>query len=221
MKTNEELQRKVIEAINWEPLLSAAEIGVVAFNGIITLTGSVNSYAKKEEAEAAAKNVLGVKAVIEKIDVVPDDKIQKSDNDIAIEILNAFKWHWDIPNDRVQVKVENGWVTLTGYLEWNYQKEEAKKAVSVLIGVKGIINNIMIVSLSKDRIKKKDIEDAIQRNKIIGNAAITVEVLDNAVTLKGNVESWFQKNEASRIAWKAPGVLEVKNDLQVDLQQQP
>ncbi|MDA6071568.1 BON domain-containing protein [Flavobacterium sp. AC] len=219
MKTNEELQRKVIEAINWEPLLSAAEIGVAAFDGIVTLTGSVNSYAKKEEAERAAKNVSGVKVVVEKIEVVLNDKTQKSDNEIAAEIINAFKWHWDIPHERVQVKVENGWVTLTGSLEWNYQKEEAKKAVSVLIGVKGIINNIMIISLSKDRINKKDIENAIERNKIIGNIAIKVEVLDNSVTLKGNVESWFQKNEASRLAWKALGVLEVKNNLYEDLEQ--
>lgn len=131
MKTNEELQKKVIEAINWEPLLSAAEIGVLAVDGIVTLTGSVNSYAKKEEAEEAAKNVSGVKVVVEKIEVVLNDKTHKSDVEIAMEIINAFKWHWDIPNDRVQVKVENGWVSLSGSLEWNYQKEAAKKAVSV------------------------------------------------------------------------------------------
>ncbi|MCV9927524.1 BON domain-containing protein [Flavobacterium sp. LS1R49] len=219
MKTNEELQKKVIEAINWEPLLSAGEIGVLALDGIITLTGSVNSYAKKEEAEEATKNVLGVKVVVEKIVVVLNDKTHKADNEIATEITNAFKWHWDIPNERIQVKVENGWVTLTGSLEWNYQKDAAKKAVSVLIGVKGIINNIMIISLSKDRINKKDIENAIRKNKIIGNIAIAVDVLDNVVTLKGNVESWLQKNEASRLAWKTPGVLKVKNDLHVDLEQ--
>lgn len=219
MKTNEELQKKVIEAFNWEPLLSSAEIGVLVIDGIVTLTGSVNSYVKKEEAEKAAKNVLGVKAVVEKIEVVLNDRIHKSDVEIAQEIINTFKWHWDIPNERVLVKVENGWVYLSGSLEWNYQKEAAKKAVRVLIGVKGIVNNIMIISLSKDRINKKDIEDAIERNRIIGNTAITVEVLDNAVTLKGNVESWFEKNEASRIAWKAPGVLEVKNNLQVALDQ--
>ncbi|MEO6175825.1 MAG: BON domain-containing protein [Flavobacterium circumlabens] len=219
MKTNEELQKKVIEAINWEPLLSGIEIGVVVIDGIVTLTGSVNSYVKKEEAEKAAKNVLGVKAVVEKIEVLLNDWPHKSDNEIAQEIINIFKWHWDIPNERVQVRVENGWVYLSGSLEWNYQKEAAKKAVKILIGVKGIVNNIMIISLSKDRINKKDIEDAIERNRIIGNTEITVEVLDNAVTLKGNVESWFEKNEASRIAWKAPGVLEVKNNLQVSLDQ--
>ena len=218
MKTNEELQKNVIEAINWEPLLSSAEIGVMAHEGIVTLTGSVNNYAKKENAETAAKNVSGVKVVVEKIEVVLNEQTQKSDNEIAMEIINTFKWHWDIPNDRVQVKVEDGWVSLTGSLEWNYQKEEARKAVSVLIGVKGIINNIMIISLSRDRINKNDIEDAIKRNKIIQNAAITVKVVDNAVTLAGNVDSWFQKNEASRLAWKAPGVLEVKNNLHVDLE---
>ena len=219
MKTNEELEKKVIDALNWEPLLLGAEIGVLVIDGIVTLTGSVNSYVKKEEAEKAAKNVLGVKAVVEKIEVVLNDRTHKSDNEIAQEIINTFKWHWDIPSERVQVRVENGWVYLSGSLEWNYQKEAAKKAVRVLIGVKGIVNNIMIISLSKDRINKKDIEDAIERNRIIGNTAITVEVLDNAVTLKGNVESWFEKNEASRIAWKAPGVLEVKNNLQVALDQ--
>jgi osmotically-inducible protein OsmY len=219
METNEELQKKVLEAINWEPLLSGAEIGVLVIDGIVTLTGSVNSYVKKEEVEKAAKNVLGVKAVVEKIEVVLNYKVHKSDNEIAQEIINTFKWHWDIPNERVQVKVENGWVYLSGSLEWNYQKEAAKKAVRVLIGVKGIVNNIMIISLSKDRINKRDIEDAIERNRIIGNTAITVEVLDNSVTLKGTVESWFEKNEASRIAWKAPGVLEVKNNLQVSLDQ--
>jgi len=218
MKTNEELQKNVIEAINWEPLLSSAEIGVMAHEGIVTLTGSVNNYAKKENAETAAKNVSGVKVVVEKIEVVLNEQTQKSDNEIAMEIINTFKWHWDIPNDRVQVKVEDGWVSLTGSLEWNYQKEEARKAVSVLIGVKGIINNIMIISLSRDRINKNDIEDAMKRNKIIQNAAITVKVVDNAVTLAGNVDSWFQKNEASRLAWKAPGVLEVKNNLHVDLE---
>lgn len=219
MKTNEELQKKILEAINWEPLLSGAEIGVLVIDGVVTLTGSVNSYVKKEEVEKAARNVLGVKAVVEKIEVVLNDQTHKSDNEIASEIINAFKWHWDIPNERVQVRVENGWVYLSGSLEWNYQKEAAKKAVRVLIGVKGIVNNIMIISLSKDRINKKDIEDAIERNRIIANTAITVEVLDNSVTLKGNVESWFEKNEASRIAWKAPGVLEVKNNLHVDLEQ--
>ncbi|GEP51065.1 ornithine aminotransferase [Flavobacterium noncentrifugens] len=219
MKTNEELQKEVVDAINWEPLLQAAEIGVMVKDGIVTLTGSVNSYAKKGEAEQAAKNVSGVKVVVEKIEVILNSQTQKTDQEIAVEIVNAFKWHWDIPDGKVQVKVENGWVSLTGELEWNYQKEAAVKAVSVLIGVKGITNNIMIITLSKDNIEKKGIEDAIKRNGHIDDSGIEVEVLNNTVTLRGIVDSWYQKSESGRIAWKAPGVTKVENDLDVDFEE--
>lgn len=219
MKSNEELLKDIIDAINWEPLLHAAEIGVSVEDGVATLTGAVNSYAKKSEAREAAQNVFGVKTVIEKIDVVIDSKNHKTDNEIASEINNTFKWHWDIPNDNVNVKVVDGLVTLSGELEWNYQKEAAHKAVSNLIGVKGISNNIRIVSLSKDGIEKKDIEDAIIRNGYIDNTAIEIEVINNLVTLRGSVDSWYQKSEAGRIAWNAPGVKQVQNDLFVDFEE--
>lgn len=216
MKSNEELQKNVVDAINWEPLLQAAEIGVKADNGIITLTGAVNTYIKKDEAEQAAKNVAGVKSVIEKIDIVFDVHDTKSDAEITVAIANVFKWHWDIPGDKITVIVENGWVFLTGELEWNYQKEAAKSAVSNLIGITGITNNIRITNSSKDEIEKKDIEIAIARNVSINGKDIRVFVLDNIVNLKGHVDSWYQKSEAGRIAWNAPGVKQVQNDLYVD-----
>jgi len=216
MKSNEELQKDVQDAIKWEPQLHAAEIGVTVIDGIVTLTGTVNNYSKKSEAEEAAKNVSGVKAVVEKIEVKFDDYGLRTDNDIATEVLNAFKWHWDIPNEKIKIKVEKGWVSLEGEIGWNYQKEAAKKAVSSLLGVKGVINNIMIVSAIKDTVERKDIENALFRNISINDEDIHVKVAGSTVSLKGSVESWYQKGEAGRMAWSAPGVLHVDNELIVD-----
>src|ERR1700712_902782 len=159
MKSNETLQKDIQEAIKWEPLLNAAEIGVTAKEGIITLTGSVDSYFKKSEAEDAAKNVTGVKAVVEKITVSFGTGLGKTeDNEIAREVLNAFKWSWEVPNNKVKIKVEKGWVTLEGEVAWNYQREAAVKAVTSLEGVTGVSSNIKIKADINDGIEKKDIE---------------------------------------------------------------
>lgn len=216
MKSNEELQKNVVAAINWEPLLQAASIGVMVKEGIVSLTGSVNTYAKKAEAEQATKNVAGVRKVFEDIKVVCSDKDKRSDAEIMTAIENVFKWHYDIPTEKVTVIVENSWVFLSGELEWNYQKEAAKSAVSNLIGIIGITNNISVKNSSIDVIEQKDIEIAIERNGSISNKDIAVYVNDNVVTLKGHVDSWYQKSEAGRIAWNAPGVKQVQNDLYVD-----
>lgn len=219
MKSNEDLQKNVVAAINWEPLLQAAEIGVMAIDGVVTLTGSVNTYAKKAEAEQAARNVTGVKTVVENIHVVCDASEKRTDAQIIMAIVSAFKWHWDIPTEKISVIVENGWVFLTGELEWNYQKEAAKTAISNLIGITGITNNISITNSSKDIIELKDIEMAIERNGTINNKDITIDIFDSVVTLRGHVDSWHQKSEAGRIAWNAPGVKQVQNDLYVDFEE--
>lgn len=216
MKSNEELQKNVVAAINWEPLLQAAAIEVMVKDGVVTLTGSVNTYAKKAEAELAAKNVAGVRTVFEDIKVVCNEKDKRSDAEIMTAIGNTFKWHWDIPTEKVTAIVEDNWVFLSGELEWNYQKEATKNAVSNLIGIIGITNNISVKNSSKDIIEQNDIEIAIERNGFINNKDIAVNVFDNVVTLKGHVDSWHQKSEAGRIAWNAPGVKQVENDLYVD-----
>ena len=216
MKTNAELQKEVQDAIKWEPLLNAAEIGVTAKEGVVTLTGSVDNYAKKAQAEDAAKSVTGVKAVVEKIEINNSGWGSTSDGDIAKEIVSALKWNFQVPNEIVKVKVENGWVTLDGELNWNFQRDAARDAVRHLTGVKGVTNNLKIKSETQDVIEQKDIENAITRNWSMTDANITVKVSGSWVTLTGIVDSWYQKEEAGRIAWKAPGVEMVVNDLVVE-----
>ncbi len=216
MKSNEHLQKEVQDAIKWEPLLHAAEIGVTAKNGIVTLTGTVDSYAKKMEAEDATKAVNGVKAVVEKITVSFSSMNGNTDEKIASEIISAFQWNWSVPTDAVKVKVENGWVTLDGALHWNYQREGAKKAVKNLAGVKGISNNITIQSETEDTIERSNVESALRRNWSINDSDIRVGIMGHKLTLSGTVSSLYQKDEATRIAWNAPGVWLVENDLVVE-----
>lgn len=216
MRNNEDLQRDVQDAIIWEPLLRAAEIGVTVKDGIVTLTGVVNSYAKKLEAEHAAKHVAGVKAVVEKIEIQLESWGKKDDNEIANEALKALKWNWQVVNDKIKLQVEDGWITLEGELEWSYQRLAAKKAVKDLVGVKGVTNNITIQMGKHTSITKLDIEKALRRNGTINDDDIRVLVDANKVVLQGSVTSWYQRDEAERMAWNAPGVTVVDNELTVD-----
>ncbi len=216
MKTNEVLQKNVQDAIKWEPLLNAAEIGVTVKDGIVSLTGVVDSYIKKMEAENAAKKVVGVKAVVENIEVNFTNSFTKTNIEIANEALSALKSNWSVPTNKVTVKVENGWITLEGELYWNYQKDAAKSAVSHLAGVKGVCNNIKIKSETHDAIEQKDIEKALALGLSHDDSDIHVIVSGTKVTLNGTVKSLYHKDEAGRIAWKTPGIWHVENDLMVD-----
>lgn len=216
MKNNEELQKDVQNAIKWEPLLHAAEIGVTAKDGVVSLTGEVDSYIKKLEAESAAKKVIGVKALIEKIEVRIPNKWSKTDSEVVEKVLKAIKKTWFSTKGKVTVKVEDGWVTLEGELPWNYQRDEIKHAINYLPGVKGVTNSIKIKSESNDALEKSEIEEAIARNWSITDNDIHVKVSGTTVTLSGTVTSWYQKEEAERIAWKTLGIWHVNNELKVD-----
>lgn len=216
MKTNENLQKDVQDAIKWEPLLNAAEIGVTAKDGVVTLTGTVDSYAKKLEAEEAAKSVGGVTAVVEKITIKYGSTWQKDDNEIATEVVKALASNWEVPKDKVSVKVEQGWVNLEGQLPWDYQKQAANKAVKNLAGVKGVTNGITIKSEAKDEVEKEAVERALERNWSINADDIEVKVSGNRVTLTGIVDSMYQRDEAGRLAWNAPGVWSVDNELVIE-----
>ncbi len=217
MKTDSQLQQDVMAQLKWEPLLRAAEIGVSAKDGVITLSGFVDSYAKKSEAEDAVKKVVGVKAVVEKIEVkYASNWAKRDDSDVAAEIINAFKWNWEVPADKVRAKVEGGWVTLEGELEWKYQSDAATRAVKSLLGVTGVSNNIRIKARAGDAIEKADIVSALARNWSTADNDIVVDVSDHKAILSGTVDSWYQRDEAGRIAWNAPGVWNVENNLAVE-----
>jgi len=213
MKTNRQLQSDVLEAIRWEPLLRQSKIAVAASDGIVTLSGVVGNYIKKSQAEDTAKKITGVKAVIEKIEVEFNNNDEKSDAEIAVEVLNAIKANKDIPFDRVQIEVEDGHVTLNGKLEWNHQKEAAEKSAAGLDGIKVLSNHIVIETDNADDVEKAGIDRAIERNWAMKNQEVEVYVSGNNVTLCGIVHSFYQKEEAERMAWNAPGVWTVTNEL--------
>ncbi|SHL36410.1 BON domain-containing protein [Flavobacterium chilense] len=215
MKKNEILQRDVLDAIKWETQLNTSQIEVTANNGIVTLKGIVDLPAKKIKAKDTAKQVPGVLEVFENIQVKINSREQKNDCDIAQAVLNAFRWNWNTLNDSIEVKVENGHVTLSGELEWHYQKEAAARAVTNLIGVKTVNNNIIIDSRLSHPINKEIIKRALKNHVAIHTASIRVEVSGNEVTLEGAVDSRYQKELAEKITWKTPGVRNIKNNLKV------
>jgi osmotically-inducible protein OsmY len=139
----------------------------------------------------------------------------KGDGEIAADVVSSLKWNWEVPDENLKVKVENGWVTLEGILPWNFQKRAAQKSVHNVSGVRGIFNNIEIKSETHDNIEKSEIEHAISRNWAINDRDVHVAVSGNGVTLSGSVSSWYQKDEAERIAWNAPGVWTVDNQLEI------
>jgi osmotically-inducible protein OsmY len=211
MKSNAELQKDVQDQISGTPMLNPAEIGVTVKDGLVTLMGVVDVYSKKLAAENAAKKVKGVKAVAEEITIkYSDSKI--SDTEIATAILTALKGNGEVPDRRIAFEIENGVVTLTGEVDWKFQSNAAEETIKYLPGVELVFNRITISDYTGN-VEKQVIENALGRNVIIYGKNITVDVSGNVVTLKGTVASVFEKEEAGRVAWYAPGVDDVKNDL--------
>ncbi|MDP9955494.1 osmotically-inducible protein OsmY [Epilithonimonas hungarica] len=216
MRTNAELQRDVQDAINWEPQLKNINIGITATDGIVCLTGTVDSYAKKIQIEQVVKKVFGVNIFVENIDVKLQKHETKNDIEIAKEIMAAFEANPVIPQEQLEVKVENGWVTLTGELSWDYLRDVTENTIQHLPWIKGIYNNITIVpEMHHYTIDKKDIMKALKRSSI-DDREITVSVSGTTVRLTGTVHTWHQREEAARIVWKTPGIKNLKNELKVD-----
>lgn len=215
-KSNDVLRKEVVEAIKWEPLLSSNEIDVNVKDGIVTLGGTVDNYTQKKEAEQAVKNIAGVKRVIDDVKVELYFSAIKSDTDIAASVNKALQENWAVPNHKIQVTVKNGWVTLEGILNWNFQRKAADNAIRYLPGVRGVIDNIKIESEIKSELNQEIVEKALRRSWILDVDNIKVRVEDKTIYLNGIVDSLFQKDEAERIAWNTPGVWYVDNELVVE-----
>ena len=215
MTTDAQLQTSVLDELKWRPSVNAAHIGVTAKNGVVTLTGQVAHYAEKSAAEEAAKGVYGVKGLANDIAVEMLGSLKRTDQDLAEAALNAIEWDYEVPNDKVKVVVKNGWVTLTGTLDWQYQKDAAARSVRNLMGVIALTNDIKIKPEAKGTDVKSKIEDAFRRNADLEARRINVSTDNGIVALTGSVASWAERDQAVWAAWSAPGVTTVKNEITI------
>lgn len=214
-RTDEEIKADVLEELKWDTRVSPNEVGVVVKDGIVTLTGWVDSYLKKIAAEEAAHRVRGVKAVANDIEVRLPGSAERTDADLAKAVLNALQWEADIPAGKIDVTVSQGWVTLKGEVEYGFQKRMAERAVERLAGVKGVTNLIMVKPQVTPSDLKEKIEKALVRNAATDARNIQVEVQGNKVILRGTVRSYAEKKEAEDTAWAAPAVTEVEDRIVV------
>jgi|SRR5579864_449729 len=215
MRTNIQLQHDVSEELQYEPSVDAAEIGVTARDGIVTLTGTVKTYAEKISAARTAERVRGVGAVVDELQVALAEPHLRTDEDIAQAVLNALKWDVVVPDERIKIKVEHGYITLDGTVDYNYQQIAAVNAIRNLLGVKGVHNHITVRPLLIPSQVKAQIEHAFRRSAELDAKRIKVDVAGTTVTLRGIVRTWSERTEAKRAAWAAPGVTQVEDELTV------
>jgi len=215
MKTDKQLQDDVIAELEWEPSVDSADIGVAVVDGVVTLNGYVPSYAQKIAAERAAKRVFGVKAIAEELKVRFASDPKTADHEIARRILDVFAWNSMVPANKLQVTVENGWVTLTGETTWHFEADEAERVAAKISGVKGVSNAIEIAKRVQAGDVRKGIEAAFTRQADLDAKAVNIAINGGKVVLSGHVRAWHERQAAERAAWAAPGVTQVVDRIAV------
>ena len=215
MSQDSQLQQAVLAEFNWEPSVTAGHIGVSANAGVVTLSGHVDSYAKKHAAEAAARRVKGVRAVAEEIEVRLPFESKRTDEEIAAAAIERLTWNVSVPRDSVQVKVENGWVTLTGQVDWWFQKQAAEHDIRPLHGVLGVSNQATVKPRVNTATLSEDITHALHRSWFFDPEAVHVRADGGKVVLSGSVHSIHERQVAAQTAWSAPGATMVENDITV------
>lgn len=215
-RTDTEIHKDIVAELKWEPSLRDDDIAVAVSDGVVTLAGYVDSYADKWKAESVVSKIKGVKAVANDLTVKLPSSSERTDPDIARAAVDALKWNISVPQDRIKVKVEKGWITLEGDVDWYYQKEAAERAVRYLTGAKGVSNLITLRARPAASDVKQKIRDTLQRGAAFDADRITVEVEGNRAILRGTVRSYAEMRDAERAAKNAPGIAEVDNRLTVD-----
>jgi osmotically-inducible protein OsmY len=216
MTDDRRLQEDVLDELDFEPSIDAAHIGVSAHNGVVTLTGFVGSYAEKFAAERAAQRVKGVRAIAEELEVrLPSDK-KRADDEIAARAVDILKWQVGLPAASIHVKVENGVITLSGTVEWQFQKQDAAAAVHKLSGVAHVSNQIQVASRVRTEAVKDSIERALARSAELEASRLTIATEGGRVTLRGRLGSWHEREVARRAAWSVPGVTEVHDQTVIE-----
>jgi osmotically-inducible protein OsmY len=216
MISNLQLRQDVLDELEFEPSVNAAHIGVAANRGVVTLTGFVANYAEKAAAERAARRVKGVKAIAEEIEVRLPSDTKRSDDEIAARAVDILQWQVGSPADRLAIKVEKGIVTLTGDVDWQYQKADAEHVVHKLSGVIDVLNQIRVAAPVRASDIKEKIQKALQRSAEVEASGITVQTEGGRVVLSGKVRAWYERDIAQRAAWSAPGVTEVQDHLTIE-----
>lgn len=215
MNEDLQLQKMVIDELEFEPSVKAAHIGVSVRDGVVTLSGHVESYAEKFAAERAACRIKGVKAIAQELEVQLPFEHKTADDEIAARAVHLLDWDVAIPRGRISVKVEHGIVTLNGAVDWAYQRAEAEYDVRKLTGVKGVINDIMIVPRADIEDVRAKIRAALERNAELEANNITVSVADGKVTLGGKVKAWTEREAAERAAWSVAGVRQIEDHIEL------